>query len=372
MSLASPLGARNQLGVDALFKTDEANSMKKQHLSKRAIVGLDAARATAAAYVAVHHVTAAYELNRGIGVIFRFGQEAVLIFFLLSGFVIFANERQRALHPRGYYFRRLRRIFPALLFAMLLSTLVALDNGELRKQFSLTGFLGTLAGLQDISALKPGVIVDPYMGNDPLWSLSYEVAFYLVFPAILASWMQRPRRVTHIIGASCCACYAIFVIVPNHFTLVGAYFLVWWAGAMTANAYLDGGTKPAAIGPTLLWLLALCAVAAITVIICGNHGLGYFPILQFRHFAVALAMLLIFFGPIGRWIVGRIYGGAKAFALSASISYAVYVLHYPLLVQWHRARESLIVLGAAIVLLCILSYVVERTIDRVIPAAPKD
>ncbi|QOC25498.1 hypothetical protein IC744_03750 [Microbacterium hominis] len=58
--------------------------------------GLDVARAATAVYVVLHHVV---NLPGPAGVIFSFGQEAVLIFFLLSGFVIFANERERVRRP---------------------------------------------------------------------------------------------------------------------------------------------------------------------------------------------------------------------------------------------------------------------------------
>ena len=124
--------------------------------SARLIAGLDTARGISAGYVVAHHVADAHGWSHGVGVLLRFGQEAVLVFFLLSGFVIFANERTRALRPRGYFLRRLRRIYPALIAALLVSTAVAWDNRTLAADFHWREFLATLFSLQDVSLLKPG------------------------------------------------------------------------------------------------------------------------------------------------------------------------------------------------------------------------
>ena len=97
-------------------------------MSARLCVGLDAARAINTCYVVLHHVANARGWSHGLGLVLRFGQDAVVVFFLLSGFVIFANERTRATHPRGDYLRRLRRIYPGLIAAILVSTLVVRFN----------------------------------------------------------------------------------------------------------------------------------------------------------------------------------------------------------------------------------------------------
>jgi len=167
------------------------------------VAALDVARAGAAAYVVLHHVANArmWQNIPIYGVLFKFGQEAVIVFFLLSGVVIFANEHTRADHLPSYALRRLRRIYPPLLCALLVSTLVAIDNATLTRSFHWTELAGTLLSLQDLPDLKPGVIVAPYLDNDPLWSLSYEVAFYAAFPFVLRAFRRAPRTTTHTVGA---------------------------------------------------------------------------------------------------------------------------------------------------------------------------
>ncbi len=337
-----------------------------RELSQRLVAGLDFARALAACYVVVHHVANSRGWSHGLGLMFRFGQEAVLVFFLLSGFVIFANERDRAIHLRGYYLRRLRRIYPALVAALIISTLIAFDNGVLKVQYRSDQLLGTLLGLQDISVLKPGVIVDPYLNNSPLWSLSYEVFFYLIFPLVLRLWLHYPKLTNHAVGTTCCAAYLLYVKMPNHWALVTAYYLVWWCGAMAADGYLRSARDFRSVGAPMFWLAVLCVIATGAVLTVGYRGLGIYPFLPLRHFIAAIMMLIILFGRLGAGLASISFTLAMPAAFVASFSYGLYVLHVPLLVQWHRAQSDF-GLAAAVVLMVVIAYFSDRQLSLWLP-----
>jgi peptidoglycan/LPS O-acetylase OafA/YrhL len=252
---------------------------------------------------------------------------------------------------------------------MLVSTLIAIDNRTFFSTFSWKELLGTLASIQDVSFLKPGVIADPYLHDDPLWSLSYEVAFYVAFPIILSLWLRFPSRANHSIGVACCTAYVVYIVAPNHWSLVSAYFLVWWCGAMAADAYLKGARDVRSIGVPIFWLLCLTMLAAAAVFFDGYRGLGLYPFLMLRHFAFALIMLVILFGPIGTKIASPLVRFSKPAAALASVSYGIYVLHFPLLVDWNRARGSF-GLMAATILLAAAAYLVDRQLNRYLPRAP--
>lgn len=331
---------------------------------------LDAVRAGAAFYVVVHHLAQAWGFDHGAGLVFRFGQEAVLLFFLLSGFVIFANERDRVAHPMGYYLRRIRRIYPPLIVAMLVSFCVALWNGRQLTSADWVDAMATLVGLQDVVALKPGVIANPFLGNTPLWSLSYELFFYLVFPPTLRAWIAKPVATEHLVGLACCVLYAAFALAPNHFALVGSYFLVWWSGAMVANAYMSGARNCLAMKRTIVWLLALCGMALAVVMQQGYRGLGVHPFLELRHFLFGIVVIIAAFSPFGRFIARQTQDTARYLAMWAGVSYGIYVLHYPLLIQFDVARNP-IGFAIAFVSLLALSYLVEIRLPRLLPKAPK-
>ncbi len=347
-----------------------SQALGRPKLSQPVVAALDAVRAFAAVYVVIHHLAHTYLINNKIEILTRFGQEAVMVFFILSGFVIFANEHYRIDKPEPYFGRRARRIYPALIVAIVLSTIVALWNGDLAQRFDLGELAATLLNLQDVSALKPGVISNAYLGNQPLWSLSYEIAFYIAFPFIMVRWRRAPNLTTHAIGAACCLAYVSFALLPNHFSLVAAYFLIWWAGAMAANAYLDGRRTLGAIRAPLLWLATLCIVAAGAVALHqgGRQMPGVYPYLPLRHFVTALLLLVVFFGPVGKWAANIFAVIPAPFAVVASISYGLYIFHYPLLVQWSFAHSAFGFV-VALALLIALSFAADRMLNNALAKA---
>lgn len=134
-------------------------------------------RGFAAAYVFAGHLLLA-RLPQGFGgarFLLSFGQEAVMVFFLLSGFVIFHSTHQhRDKSFAGYFYRRWKRIYPIFLLALGLAWLVAWVSSGVKPAVSGRELAGNLLMLQDFGFAKPGVWVTPFLGNLPLWSLSYE------------------------------------------------------------------------------------------------------------------------------------------------------------------------------------------------------
>lgn len=335
-------------------------------LSARTRAGLDLARALAAVYVVAHHTI---HLPAPFGSLFSFGQEAVLVFFLLSGFVIFANERDRAAHPRGYYLRRFRRIYPPLIFAMLVST-VLWAVGAINAVPTWESAVGTLLSLQDISALKPGVLVSPYLGNSPLWSLSYEVAFYAVFPLVMVAWRRSPGLTRRLVPLLCGAGLVTYLAVPNHFSIVAAYFMMWWAGAMAAHLYGRSEMHFKRATPEIVGLATLVGIAAIGVVIYGNPGLGLFPFLLVRHFLFATVLFMVLLSPLRTHLAALSFKGARPAAAVAAISYGLYVLHYPLLAQT-GADQSLWFIPLMAVTVG-LAWIADVGLAKVIPRAPRN
>lgn len=102
----------------------------------------------------------------------RLGQEAVLLFFVLSGFLvggrIIEKVRGGTFSVSHYALDRSCRILIPLFSALLLVAVQWIVTGE---NFSWICLLGNMLSLQ-------GVFVVP--ATEPLWSLSYEVWFYIL------------------------------------------------------------------------------------------------------------------------------------------------------------------------------------------------
>jgi len=144
---------------------------------KHQLQKLEALRGFAALYVLVHHISSSYlGLKTSIvGLPFRFGQEAVMVFFLLSGFVIHYSFQLSSRHCFAeYLIKRTRRIYPIFIIALFLSLLVSLLNSaHLIREEVVTSFFGNILMLQDHPG-RPTPWILPFCGNDPLWSLAYE------------------------------------------------------------------------------------------------------------------------------------------------------------------------------------------------------
>ncbi len=182
-------------------------------------------------------------------------------------------------------------------------------------------------------------------------------------------WRRSQGLSSHIVGAISCAAYVSYVVAPNHFSLVVAYFQVWWLGAMAVAQVLKGNRTAASLKVELFWSFALCALSAGAVALVGYKGLGYYPFLQFRHFFVATVVVCALFGPVGAFLAARAVRWAGAWTFISSISYGLYVFHYPLVVQWKRAHSGVgLALGVGILLAC--AWLFDRQLNRVLPRAP--
>lgn len=353
-------------GMEATRDTVNYAAPAKIRLDPQLMVALDVLRAFAAIYVAVFHVIG--ESMTGVaGFFLSFGQEAVMLFFLLSGFVIHANERNRLHQPLRFYGRRIRRIYPAMLGAMGVAALLFWADGTLAERFSMHDLTFTLLGMQDSSVMKPGVISNSFLHNYPLWSLSYELWFYLLYPAVMWAWVRAPKLTNHMVGLASCVCYVLYVLAPNHFTLVTSYFVLWWCGAMAAEAYGRGDFTLRGIGSPLWWLAGLVAISLVVVWQVGPTGAAWqYPVLMLRHFGVGLLLLILAYTVVGRMAASWVSSWTKPASYLASISYGIYVFHMPLLVDW-KFSDTWYGFSVALAMLIGLSIFFDRYLSKALP-----
>lgn len=108
----------------------------------------------------------------------RFGEEPVLVFFVLSGFLVGGRAIQRVLNneidPKSYFIDRFVRILLPLIASSLLVIIIDLITNT---PIPFKDIIGSIFSLQGI--------ITSSSHNAPLWSLSYEVWFYILIGCIM-------------------------------------------------------------------------------------------------------------------------------------------------------------------------------------------
>lgn len=170
--------------------------------------------------------------DRGVGTFIfytlgRLGHEAVIVFFVLSGFLVGGVGLKRIFsnnfNTSSYAIDRIVRILLPLISAIILFVFVSLLLGN---PISIITIIGNLFSLQ-------GICVNSLVS--PFWSLSYEVWFYIFIGSIGFIVSQKDYR-------SKFKGLILFSIVVTMFVcgLKAHYLLIWMMGAI---AYLSRPQK---------------------------------------------------------------------------------------------------------------------------------
>jgi peptidoglycan/LPS O-acetylase OafA/YrhL len=299
---------------------------------------LDLVRFGAAALVFLHHWVyprlsgTTYESLGG------FGEDAVMIFFVLSGYVISYVTTEQHNTVREYGVNRFARLYSVVIPALLLT--VAFDTlGRHLSPMLYDGWwyqssepwLRTLTSLGFLNNLW--TLNVRFFSNGPYWSISYEFWYYVMFG--IALFAQGHRR--WILLALCA-----LLVGPQILMLFPIWLLGVWVYRFNATHTLS-----AAAG----WTLALSSVAAYFIyryIDLGAHLMAMSdawiaPFMNPRHLHKARVFLHDYIIGI---LVAAHFIGMHAVACSgqlklstlatpiryvASFTFTLYLLHYPLL-----------------------------------------
>lgn len=294
-------------------------------------------------FLALYIFTGHFFLDRinlkssGLGFFLRFGQEAVILFFIISGFVIYYSTSKHGLIKFWPYFiRRLKTIYPVYIIALYISfKLVYLtDPEQALSNISLIQLLGNLVMLQDLSGLKPGTWIAPLGGNLPLWVLSYFWWSYMLYFPIHT--YAKKRYHVHIAGSISIAGFFSFIAYHNQISLILLYFIIWWSGVELAKSFLDHSISFANLKQIIVYISIVVALVFTVVVnaAANNQDLsaGTYPVLILRHFLSCLSFIVlsIIWNSAG-WVGFNFL--FKPFLLFAPIAYSLYAVHYPLAVS---------------------------------------
>lgn len=186
-------------------------------------------------------------LVKAVYFITGFGHEAVMVFFVISGYLVggltITRYRNRGFDLGNYASHRASRIYTVLVPALLVGGLldlvgIAYFNGSglyttagkfstASLNFSIADNLNATTLLANIAMLE-GIVATRLGSNAPLWSLVYEWWYYVMFAAAMVLFTAKtagPR-----VG-SAIVLVAAAVLLPNALLLWG---IMWLVGIGTA------------------------------------------------------------------------------------------------------------------------------------------
>ncbi len=292
-------------------------------------------------YEAVHRPLAWLKLTY---LVTAFGHQAVIVFFVLSGFFIGTSVASMSAAGswswRRFALRRFTRLYVVLIPALVLTTVWDLLGIRLFGTAGIYGgnihalhltlpnvsntlspaiFVGNLAFLQD-------VLVSAYGSNNPLWSLSYEFWAYLTFPLLyraVAPGTRAAQRVAFLVIAA--------AVLVGFGTPMRFYFCIWSLGALLAVVWqrrprrFEHGMLTAALGAVFVTALLVGRLRLLHSQPLEDVTLGVATVL-FLMALLARAELAATRRRGRRWAAYARYGDHVA-----GFSYTLYVAHYPLL-----------------------------------------
>lgn len=269
--------------------------------------------------------------------LFKFGHEAVLFFFVLSGFVIHLKYARNLNRPSpskfkwaDYLYRRAKRIYPPFIIALLIT--LVLDT--LGRKFQWSIYNGTTPyqlinenignSNWDLKSLFGNLFflykqyVPVYGTNGPAWSLKYEWWFYMLYPLFLLMGTKKiiyPTLVMILLfGASFFPGFWPERLLPDIFSMM----LSWWLGVLLAEVCAKRiaiNYKYISLGMGFILFAPFIGVSSVFYSIC---------------IALFFMGLISFFLSLS--VRSKVIIVLERLKIIGDFSYTLYITHFPVLV----------------------------------------
>jgi peptidoglycan/LPS O-acetylase OafA/YrhL len=302
----------------------------------------------------------------------RYGHEAVMVFFVLSGFFIHlraaSTSISRPLSAAAFYRRRTHRIVVPYLFSlgvtmaldmagrMVWPPLYSASTGDplIDAVFTHSGY--SWRSVAPALVMLPTSLGYMFGSNGPLWSLAYEVVYYAAYPAWLA--LRRFSIVAAYAVVPMASVAFAWAPMPPFPSSVLEYYPVWLAGAALAEIMSAGGGR-----------LPTVALSALFGAGFGLHISGLAELMPevpavIYGTAAVMAFATLRESAAHRWPV-------RALEFVGARSYSIYIVHFPfvmlisaaLFAQGGRPLHGWMAIGgamAAVAFGCLCYSICER------------
>ncbi|WP_161864699.1 acyltransferase family protein [Pseudomonas yangonensis] len=336
---------------------------------------IDGLRALAVLSVLVYHLHGPWLPGGFVG---------VDVFFVISGFVVSASiasfKGQGLWQFLAYFYaRRIRRIFPALIACLLLTSLVSalfipsIWLSEVNQRTGIYAFFGLsnfILAQTGRDYFAPTTEFNPYTHT---WSLAVEEQFYLVFPFLFLAWLSGPRgrKLSVLLFAATAAASVVLAGWQSQANPTQAYFLTparFWELAAGVLLYQLLSQLPERTSEARhTWLYALAASLSLMLVLLA------FVVSTPQRFPMPGALLAVV-GTLG--VLGLLYHhaglhrlhnllGSRPLVAVGRISYSLYLWHWPVFVlfRWTVGLETPLQRTLAVALAFALAMASYRWIE---------
>jgi peptidoglycan/LPS O-acetylase OafA/YrhL len=303
--------------------------LKAQSIDKNLSLFLDVARGVAAFLVMAGHLRSFFFstyadlnpeyhniINYFLFFITRIGHECVILFFVLSGYLVGGNLLKSILEEKllwkKYFTDRLIRMYvvflPALLLGFILDTIRCSSLGDCFQTtpFEIETVLGNIFFLHTIA-------VPIFTSNVALWSLANELWYYLLFPLLLLPLIFKIHNIIRIISV-----VLILMISYTFMPQIIQLFPLWILGAVIRLVpppiFLK---KKIFLGLFYIFFFLSIGYSNIYHTLLGNYLVG-----------IAFSLLILFHS-VSTVINFRSIKRPATFL--ANISFSLYAIHLPIM-----------------------------------------
>jgi peptidoglycan/LPS O-acetylase OafA/YrhL len=297
------------------------------------IASLDGLRGIAASAVVFSHLPFFYPAMQGWMKV-SVGDEAVAIFFSLSGFLMALLYSNRPVDADNYLVHRFARIYPVYLVAVLFVAVVSVVYAD---------YIQPLHGMAQI--LRHLAMLG---STGVFWSIPPEIQFYLFF-LLLWLWFQNPIRYQWI-GVLVAALISIgaYLGFPGPGILLLSKLPYFLFGALAGRLFVVQKTRPD--GP-------LVGIAALALLVFFFLCRSLVPSeTTFWGLTSALsATIIVYLAACGNRISEAVLG-CRPLVFAGKISFSLYLFHVPIIFLGMRSLTSVLSLELALGLSILFAY----------------
>jgi peptidoglycan/LPS O-acetylase OafA/YrhL len=254
---------------------------------------------------------------------YEYGDFAVYLFFILSGFVFFSvyseGIARGSVSLKTFVWNRFSRLYPLHLLTLLLTALLQFDYYRHFNSYFVYQYNDLKHFILQLGFISYWGLQDGHSFNGPIWSVSVEVLLYAVFFIFCRFLPLHAKSLTlmSLLGLA---------IGGVH---IGAGIFCFFLGGLLHRllAYQLRNFK-ADFGSSKLPIIALC-LASVTFYLS--------TFLSSHHLRVISACVSILPATVYflAWLQVRSPGRGQAWILIGDLTYASYLVHFPLQIVFH-------------------------------------